>query len=176
MRQFVFKMDKRIFSITSYKDCCCSLFRSWVIKQQKCCIFSKIKKRPTLVVWCAPKMVPENWNLIFSEASTLWIRRICKNSEKRHFCVFLRRCLKKSFSIFQVLGTVNFVVWESEKNLLMQYLCNTWTVPYVVWQCISWVITRVCMQSDYKILFYCNSYVLFKYCSRLWLFLWFVPV
>ena len=36
--RFVFKMNKRAFSITSYKDHCCSFFTSWVIKQQKCWI------------------------------------------------------------------------------------------------------------------------------------------
>ena len=54
--RFVFKTNGRIFSITSYKDHCCSFFTSWVIKQQKSCILKVLKKHPTSGVRCAPKI------------------------------------------------------------------------------------------------------------------------
>ena len=43
---FVFKTNGRISSIISYKDHCCSFFTSWVIKQQKSCILTILKKTP----------------------------------------------------------------------------------------------------------------------------------
>ena len=52
--RFVFKMNGWISSIDWYKDHCCSLFTSWVIKQQQNCILNILKKHPTLGVRCAP--------------------------------------------------------------------------------------------------------------------------
>ena len=51
---FVFKTNGRISSISSYKDHCCSFFTSWVIKQQKWCVLTILKKHPTLGMHCAP--------------------------------------------------------------------------------------------------------------------------
>ena len=44
--RFVFKTNGRISSITSCKDHCCSIFTSWVIKQQKSCILNILEKTP----------------------------------------------------------------------------------------------------------------------------------
>ena len=43
---FVFKTNDKIPSITSNKQQCCSLFISWVIKQQKSCILNILKNTP----------------------------------------------------------------------------------------------------------------------------------
>ena len=45
-RLFVFKTNGRISSITSYKDHRCSLFMSWVIKQQRKLYFENVEKTP----------------------------------------------------------------------------------------------------------------------------------
>ena len=41
---FVFKTNKRISSINSNNDCCCSFLKSWVIKQQKKLCVENVKK------------------------------------------------------------------------------------------------------------------------------------
>ena len=53
-QRLLFKTNSRIFFINSYKEHCCSLFTSWVEKQQKRCILKMSKNHPASGVRCAP--------------------------------------------------------------------------------------------------------------------------
>ena len=104
--RFVFKTNGRISSITSYKDHFCSFFTSWVIKQQKWCILTILKKHPTLGVRYAPMEKVSGLNFGVLKVVIIWMKTGFLNFEDIPFPQKLRvvrLSLKKGKSEWKML-------------------------------------------------------------------------
>ena len=107
--RFVFKTNGRIFSITSYKDHCCSFYTSWVINQWKSCILKISKKHPTLGVWCAPPKY-------FSEFYKLFLG-FYKSQFSGTTFILVEKCLFLVYSLFKNSKKLTFVQVRRHKTL-----------------------------------------------------------
>ena len=89
--RFVFKTNGRIFSITSYKNNCCSFFTSLVIKPSKKLYFGNFEKTPNFGRMVRTLDYSSNLKLLFSEAYTQRSIGICeKNEEEGNFWLILK--------------------------------------------------------------------------------------